>query len=84
MTQLYTGQNLRDVSYCVLDVETTGLDSRRDQIIEIAGVQYSEGAKIETFSSLVKPNGPIPEQITYLTGISDSDVQNAPTIGGNR
>ena len=81
MTQLYSGQNLRDVSYCVLDVETTGLDSRHDQIIEIAGVQYTEGGKIETFSSLVKPNGPIPEQITYLTGISDLDVQNAPTIG---
>ena len=80
MTQLYANQNLEDVNYCILDVETTGLDSKHDQVIEIAGVKYNEGANIETFSSLVKPSVPIPDQITYLTGITDSDVEYASPV----
>ena len=80
MTQLYANQNLENVNYCILDVETTGLDSKHDQVIEIAGLKYSEGTNIETFSSLVKPSGPIPDQITYLTGITDSDVEYAPPV----
>ena len=80
MTQLQASENLKDIKYCILDVETTGLDSNRDHIIEVAGVQYSEDGQIDTFSSLVRPSVAIPEQITYLTGITDADVLNAPDI----
>ena len=80
MTQLQASENLKDIKYCILDVETTGLDSNSDHIIEVAGVQYSEDGQIDTFSSLVRPSVAIPEQITYLTGITDADVLNAPDI----
>jgi len=67
-------------SIVVLDIETTGLDSQNDAIIEIGAVRFN-GKRVENeWSTLVNPNKPIPPMITSLTGISNEMVRNAPPI----
>ncbi len=63
-----------------LDIETTGLESGIDKIIEIAMVQFDEktGKTIKEFSQLVNPEVEIPEMITGLTGITQTDVADKP------
>lgn len=63
-----------------LDIETTGLDSQNDSIIEIGAVKFNENRVIAEFSKLINPRKPINSFITNLTGISNSMVMNAPFI----
>jgi DNA polymerase-3 subunit epsilon/ATP-dependent DNA helicase DinG len=64
----------------VLDIETTGLDPRRDAIIEIGAVRF-RGSRVEDeWSELVNPGRPVPHFITQLTGITDEMVAGAPRI----
>lgn len=63
-----------------LDIETTGLDSQSDRIIEIGAVRFS-GSKIEEeFNSLINPGKKIPPFISQLTGITDAMVRGAPPV----
>ena len=63
-----------------LDIETTGLDHRKDAIIEIGAVK-SDGEKvIDTWQSLINPGRRIPDMITQLTGITSQMVVSAPPI----
>lgn len=63
-----------------LDVETTGLDPARDEIIELAMVPFTYGldgrifAVHEAFEKFREPSRPIPPEITALTGITDAMV----------
>lgn len=65
--------------YIVLDLETTGLSNKDDEIIEFAAVRYTCGDELKRLHTLVKPTKPIPEKITKLTGITNEDVADAPT-----
>ena len=67
--------------YVAIDLETTGTDARRDAIIEIGAVKFQGEQILDRFSTLVNPQRPIPLRIQQLTGIRDSDVLSAPTIG---
>jgi DNA polymerase-3 subunit epsilon len=64
----------------VLDVETTGLNTRQDEVIELAMVKFTYlpddriAAITEVFSAFNEPSTPIPEEITVLTGIADEMV----------
>jgi DNA polymerase-3 subunit epsilon len=64
----------------MLDVETTGLDTARDEIIELAMVKFTylpddRIARItDIFSSFSEPQNPIPAEITDLTSITDEMV----------
>lgn len=71
-------EQLRVPDYVALDLETTGLDSRHDRIIEVGAVRFIEGKETEAYSALVNPGRAIPPVITALTGITDSDVAEAP------
>jgi DNA polymerase-3 subunit epsilon/ATP-dependent DNA helicase DinG len=67
-----------------LDVEATGMDPKRDQIIEIGAVKFRGRQIIDRFSSLVKPSGPVSYSIERLTGIQNDELREAPrfsTVG---
>lgn len=66
--------------YVVIDIETTGLNHENDRIIEIAAATYEYGKKISDFQSFVNPGRIIPKDIVNLTGITQDDVDGAPSI----
>jgi DNA polymerase III epsilon subunit family exonuclease len=66
--------------YCVVDIETTGLDPAENEIIEIAAVRYRGGRKDAVFTTLIKPEHRISPFITELTGIDNGMVSDAPCI----
>jgi DNA polymerase III epsilon subunit family exonuclease len=65
-------------NYVALDLETTGLNPTRDAIIEVGAVRFLDGLPVETYTTLVNPDRPIPYEITMLTGIADRDVLGKP------
>lgn len=68
----------KNLTFAVIDIETTGGRADRDRITEI-GVVITDGKKvIESFESLVNPEVPIPYEITRLTGIDNKMVEGAP------
>ncbi len=73
------GQSLDD-TYVVFDIETTGMSSVKDKIIEIGALKVKGGEIVDTFSEFINPEIPIPFRIEQLTGINDNMVINAPTI----
>ncbi len=74
------GTPLREVTFCVLDLETTGSSRNDDMITEIGVVKVRRGECLGTFHTLVNPGRAIPPQITVLTGLTDAVVRNAPRI----
>ncbi|MBR2977664.1 MAG: exonuclease [Oscillospiraceae bacterium] len=66
--------------YVVLDLETTGLDTHFDRIIELGAIRYRGDAEVTRFQSFVNPGGEIPEFITELTGITNDMLKDAPPI----
>lgn len=71
-------------TYVAVDVETTGLDPRRDAIIEVAAVTFQGNDILNEFSSLVNPLRDIPTFITDMTGITSAMVSDAPTMSALR
>lgn len=72
--------NLDDATYIVYDIETTGLSSNFDEIIEIGACKVKNGIIIDEFSSFVKPTVTISAFTTELTSITNDDVRNADPI----
>lgn len=66
--------------YCVVDIETTGLTPTESEIIEISAVKYRNLRKVDTFSTLVRPEKEIGDMITELTGIDNEMVADAPDV----
>ena len=64
----------------VFDLETTGFSPQNCAIIEIGAVRVEDGKIVDRFSTFVNPGVPIPYRIEMLTHISDSMVQDAPSI----
>ncbi|MEA3337475.1 MAG: helicase C-terminal domain-containing protein [Chloroflexota bacterium] len=67
-------------TYVAFDLETTGLDPRRDAIIEIGMVKFRDSEIVDEWSTFVNPGRTIPFFVQQLTGISDQDVAGAPPI----
>ena len=74
------GVPLANVTFCVLDLETTGGDRNHDMITEIGAVKVRGGECVGTFQTLVNPGRAIPPKISVLTGLTDSVVATAPRI----
>lgn len=67
-----TDLHLGSTSFCVLDIETTGLSAHQHEITEIAAIRVREGFEIEEeFQCLVRIGGRVPWHITQITGIDD-------------
>ncbi len=71
---------LIDVTFCVLDLETTGGSPANCEITEIGAVKHRSGDLLGSFQTLVDPGLPIPPSITILTGITEAMVIDAPKI----
>src|SRR5438309_9098119 len=75
------GTPLCDVTFVVLDLETTGGSPLNCAITEVGALKLRGGECLGTFQTLVNPGLPIPPEIVVLTGITESMVAPAPSIG---
>src|SRR4051794_20689683 len=75
------GRPLRDQTFCVVDLETTGGSAEGGSMItEVGAVKVRGGEVLGEFQTLVNPHSSIPPFIAVLTGITDSMVAGAPPI----
>ena len=74
------GEPLREVTFVVVDLETTGGSPTSSGITEIGAVKVRGGDLLAEFQTLVDPGCGIPPFITVLTGITDTMVVAAPRI----
>ena len=77
---LEAGVPLQRVTFCVVDLETTGGSPKDAFITEVGAVKYRGGELIGSFQSLVNPGVSIPTFVSHLTGINDRLVSCEPTI----
>jgi len=69
-----------DDEFVAFDLETTGLSSLTDTIIEIGAVVFKQGREIDRFQTFVDPGRKLEKKIIDLTGITDAMLVGAPTI----
>ena len=74
------GQPLREVTFVVVDLETTGGSPATCDITEIGAVKVRGGEVLGEFQTLVNPCSSIPPFIAVLTGITDAMVAGAPRL----
>jgi DNA polymerase-3 subunit epsilon len=74
------GTPLCDVTFVVVDLETTGGSPATCAITEVGAIKLKGGECLGTFQTLVNPGCAIPPEITYLTGITQAMVIPAPRI----
>jgi len=70
----FNGKNI-----VALDLETTGLDSNKERIIEIGALKISNGEIVDRFCTLVNPGMKIPYSIQRLTNITPEMLEDAPS-----
>ena len=73
------GTPLAALTYCVVDLETTG-GAETDRITEIGAVKVRGGEVLGEFQTLVNPRTHVPPLIAVLTGITNTMVAAAPTL----
>lgn len=70
----------KKIKTCIfLDIETTGLRTGEDRIIEIGAVKYEEGKKTD-FQKLICIGSKLPDRIVQLTGITDQMLERSDTL----
>jgi DNA polymerase-3 subunit epsilon len=74
------GTPLREVTFVVVDLETTGGAAQDCGITEIGAVKVRGGEVLGEFQTLVNPGAPIPALVAVLTGITDRLVAGAPSL----
>ncbi|MGI8419583.1 MAG: exonuclease domain-containing protein [Candidatus Levyibacteriota bacterium] len=63
-----------------VDIETTGMRSSSDRIIEIGILRVEDNKLTKSFKSLINPESYLPKEITSLTGITTKELEHAPTF----
>jgi DNA polymerase-3 subunit epsilon len=74
------GTPLADVTFVVLDLETTGGPAAGAGITEIGAVKVRGGELLGEFQTLVDPGSAVPPFISLLTGITDAMLVGAPPL----
>ena len=69
-----------ELPLAVIDVETTGLEPADDRIIEIGIVHFEDAEVREVYGQLVDPECELPERVTEITGITQTDLEGQPTF----
>ena len=72
--------HLFEPGFVAIDLETTGLDPRRDAIVAAAAIPFVHGRAGAGFVTLVNPGRPIPPGATTVHGIDDAAVTDAPSV----
>ena len=72
--------NIDDMVFMAVDVETTGLDPIKDKVVEIGAVLFNKSGIIDTFKRLVNPEISIPEEVIKIHGITNKMVKDAEKI----
>lgn len=68
-----------DHDVVVIDTETTGVSPKKDELTQIAAARLERGQITDWYVTFVNPGMPIPDEISHLTHIYDSDVADAPS-----
>lgn len=71
---------LNKAKFVVLDLETTGLSSRYDSIIEFGAVRVEHGLVSSHYDVLINPGFPLPKHIVEITSITDELLEGKPSI----
>lgn len=71
---------LDEATFAVLDLETTGLNAKRNAITEVTAILFRNGEEVDKYSTLIKPTEPIPEEVELLTGITNDMVKQSPAL----
>jgi DNA polymerase-3 subunit epsilon len=64
--------------FTAFDTETTGLDPRKNRVIEIGAVQFDTSGIMARFSVLINPERPMPEEASRINGITDAMLAGKP------
>ena len=67
-------------TFVTFDLETTGLNPKRDAIIEFGAVRFQQNGPRDYYSTCINPGRPLPVRIQQITGILPADVADAPAI----
>lgn len=66
--------------YVVFDLETTGISTAFDAVVEISAVKVKDGVAVEEFGTLVNPGRPMPSSASLVNGITDEMLKSAPVF----
>lgn len=69
------------MEYVVFDIETTGLNTKEDSIIEIGAIKVNNGVIIDEFNRLINPGFLISEMITNINGITNEMLEHESPSG---
>lgn len=67
--------------YVIVDLETTGKNTKQDEITELAAIRYRNGQEVARYSQLVKTQRPVRGFVIMLTGITNEELEDKPPIG---
>ncbi len=68
-----------DSNVVVVDTETTGLSFTHDELIQIAAAKMENGKIVDWYVTFVNPGKELPDDIVHLTGITEADLEGAPS-----
>lgn len=71
---------LKKAQFVCIDVETTGLDTKNDRIIELAAIIFTQDALLDEYESLIDPEKEIPQESQAIHNISNEMVKGQPKI----
>lgn len=73
-------EKISEYDYVVFDFETSGLNSKYAEIIEISALKVKNRCIVDTFNTLVKPSKPIDQKSSEINGITDEMLKSAPSL----